>query len=291
MKNKNKAIWLMILSAMGFAMMQICISKTADTIPLFEQVFFRNLIAFVVSLFAICKKKLNPLGKKENRLMLNVRSLFGFLGMLCTFYAAGHGEQGDVSVIIKMSPFAVTILAFFFLKEKITKYQVTALFVALIGALFVANPQFNSNLTPIIVAVFACIFMGFAYTLVSALKNREAPEVTICYFSLFSTLMTIPFAIYSLVIPSFGDLIYLILIGLFAAIGQITLTYSYTYAKASEVSIYNYTGIIFSMIFGFMFLGESVKITSIIGAIFVIFAGLIVYYGGKKVENHEKLTK
>lgn len=283
--NKNKAIWLMIASAAAFSMMQICVAKTAGSIPLFEQLFFRNSVATIVAYIGIRKKKLSLWGKSENRLLLSMRSLFGFLGMMCTFYSSGNGEQGDVSTILKMSPFVITIIAFLFLGEKITKYQVTGLFVASLGAICVANPKFNTNITPILVALAGCVFIAIAYSLVSALKGREEPEVIIFFFSIFSTLATVPMAAANLTIPTVYNLFFLVLIGIFAALGQIALTYSYANWKASEVSIYNYTGIVFSMIFGYIFLGEVMKTNSLIGGGLVILAGVIVYFGNAKTKD------
>lgn len=49
----------------------------------------------------------------------------------------------------------------------------------------------------------------------------------------------------SFVVPTPRDLIMLILIGIFGAGGQIGLTYAYQKAPAAEVSIYDYSGIIF----------------------------------------------
>ncbi|MFI3312357.1 MAG: DMT family transporter [Eubacteriales bacterium] len=285
MNNKTKAICLMLVSAMTFAMMQIMIALTASTIPLFQQLFFRNLIASLVAYSAIYRQKLKPLGEKSNRGRLTWRAVFGYLGMITTFYASGHGVQGDVSTITKMSPFVVMVLAVIFLKEKVTKYQIVAIVVAFFGVYFVANPQFNSDVLPTIAAALACIFSGAAYTMVSALKGRERPEVIIFYFSAFSTVVTLPLMMPGFVMPTPLEWLGLLGIGLFAALGQITLTYSYAYAKASEVSIYNYSGIVFSMLFGWMFLGESLKSTSLLGGLLVIVAGLIVYFGGRKQTN------
>ncbi len=280
--NRNLiAVILMVTSALTFAFMQVLIAITADTIPLFEQLFFRNIIASVLAFLAIKKKGLKPFGNRGNRVLLSFRSIAGYLGMITTFYASGNGNQGDVAIIIKMSPFVVTVLAYFFLKERITKYQVIGLLVAFTGAYFVSNPEFNTDIIPMIVAALACIFSGIAYTIVGALKNKEAPEVIIFFFSMFSTCATIPLMMPEFVLPTITDFIILLMIGVCAAFGQITLTYAYSYAKASEVSIYNYSGIIFSMIFGFLFLGEIVKTTSIIGGSLVIIAGLIVYKGNK----------
>ena len=286
MNNKLKSVLLMIISAMAFSAMSVVIAFTADRVPLFEQLFFRNLIASIIVFINLKKAKLPMWGSKGNRKLLILRSVTGYIGMTTLFYASAHGNQGDVAIMVKMSPFIVSALAFLFLKEKITKYQKIGLIVAFVGAFFVSNPEFNSNLFPIFVAFLSAIFSGIAYTLVSALKGREEPLVIIFFFSVFSTLATIPFALINFVPVSLMDFGYLLLIGGFAAIGQITLTYSYAVGKASEVSIYNYSGIIFSMIFGFLFLNQSVKSTSAIGAVLVIISGLIVYFGNRKMEKN-----
>ena len=70
---------------------------------------------------------------------------------------------------------------------------------------------------------------------------------------------------------------YLLLIGVFGSLGQAFITYAYRFAPASEISIYNYSGIIFSMILGFFILGEPVKFTSVIGGALVAAASVMVY--------------
>ena len=70
----------------------------------------------------------------------------------------------------------------------------------------------------------------------------------------------------SFVVPTPRDLMMLILIGIFGAGGQIGLTYAYQKAPAAEVSIYDYSGIIFSAILGYVLLGESLSLSTIVGA-------------------------
>ncbi len=281
MSNKLKGSLCMIASALAFAFMQAFIALTSGEIPLFEQLLFRNLFASGMSFYTIYKLKICPWGKKENRKLLSLRAFFGFLGMIAMFYASGNGSQGDVAILNKMSPFFVTILAVVYLKEKINKYQIISLFVAFSGAFIVCNPEMNTNIMPLVAAFICAVFSGVAYTCVGALKGRENPAVTIFFFSFTSTIVTIPLAAADFVIPSFTNLIYLCLIGVSAALGQLYLTYAYTYSSASEVSIYNYSGIIFSMILGLIFFGQGIAMNSFIGAVLVIVAGLIVFFGNK----------
>lgn len=279
MNDQAKGIVLMILSTIAFALMQVAVAKTAPTIPLYEQLFFRNLFATIVAYMSIRKLKEKPFGAKNNRGLLLLRSITGFIGMVTLFYATANASQGDVAIINKMSPFIVTILSVFFLKESISKYQIVALFTAFLGAIVVSNPQFNSNSFAIFIAFLSAVFSGMSYTSVGLLKGKESPTVIVFFFSFFTTVLTSVGMAINFVIPTLNEFIMLLMIGFFALIGQITLTYSYTLAKASEVSIFNYLGIIFSMIFGYIFFGQQIKVTSVLGAVFVIMAGVIVLKG------------
>ena len=107
----------------------------------------------------------------------------------------------------------------------------------------------------------------------------------IMHFSTFCVIATIPFMIYDFVLPNAHELFLLLLIGIFGGFGQITLTYSYRMATASEISIYNYSGIIFSIILGFIFLGEVPDWSSLIGCGLVIIAALITYIFSGKNNN------
>lgn len=285
MSRRMKASLLMVLSAMSFSAMQIVIAKSAAGIPLFEQLFFRNLFAAGGAYISVRKQGHRLMGKPENRRLLVLRSLMGYLGMICLFYASAHGAQGDVAVMNKMSPFIVTLLAVVFLREKVAHYQVAALLLALIGAVVVSDPTFQSEVFPIFVALLSALFSGIAYTMVGALKGREAPSVVVFFFSICSTLISMAVMAPGFVVPTGEQLLLLVLIGLFALGGQVALTWSYAMANASEVSIFNYSGIVFSMLFSGLFLGERLKASSVAGGILVVLAGVITLIGQKRSEG------
>ena len=80
------------------------------------------------------------------------------------------------------------------------------------------------------------------------------------------------------VMPTFTQFLVLISIGVFASFGQFGLTYAYKYSKASEVSIYAYSSIIFTLILGILFFGEIPDLFEIIGGIIVIAVAIKLYF-------------
>lgn len=274
---KQKGILLMLLSALLFSAMQIVIHITGERVPLMEQVFFRNIVSLVICLVIIRRNGLSMFGERKYQPLLFMRSIFGLLGLVSLFYAASRAAQADVTILSKLSPFLITLFAFLFLKERIAKIQIPALVIAFGGAFLVANPSFHSNPFPLFLAFLCAIFSSVSYTLLAYFKDKVDAVTVIMHFSTFCVTVSFPFFLMNMALPSLTDFLLLILMGTFGGFGQIALTYAYRMAPASEVSIYNYSGILFSMFLGYIFLGETVPYTSLLGGALVVLASLLTY--------------
>lgn len=272
-KQREKAIFWMLLSAFAFALMGAMV-KLATEIPLLEKVFFRNLVTFILTFIIIIRKKENPFKQGRTMKYLFFRSLAGLLGVVLYFYAISNMTLADATMLNKLSPFFVILFAGIFLKEGLNYRKILIIILAFIGALLIIKPQFNLSIIPALAGFFSAIFAGIAYTLVRFLSGKSSSSMIVFYFSTLSVAGTLPFMIRNFVYPDLLTLLLLIAIGIFAAGGQLALTKAYQLAPASEISIYNYTSIIFATILGFM-IGDSLPdLLSFLGA-FIIFATAI----------------
>ena len=285
--NLKLGIVFMIISSLGFSIMQIFVKLTAKTFPLMQQVFFRNFVMLIICGLYILIKKGNFIGSKQNRKLLLLRSFFGYLGVVFNFYAINNMVVADAGILQRTSPIFVVLIACFYLKEKLTAEKIATLVFAFIGAIFVVRPQFDSRLLPSIVAMASAFSASIAYICVSRIGKNERTETIIFIFSLFSCIVSLPFMVNNFVLPNFKMAMYLIFIGVFSAVGQFGITLSYQYAKASDVSIFNYLGIVFVVILGNIVLDEKVSIYSLIG-ISIIFLVSLVSYISKLNKNIDK---
>ncbi|MFA9396873.1 MAG: DMT family transporter [Clostridiaceae bacterium] len=287
-KNKKmKAILFMLLSSLSFAIMGSFV-KLAGDVPTFEKAFFRNLISLMISIYLLNRIKQNPWGKKENRIYLIGRGVVGTLGMVAYFYGIDRLILADSGMLNKMNPFFVTIFAWIFLKNKISKTQIYSLFIALIGVAFIIKPSSNFiQSVPAVICFMSSIFAGGAYVFVSYLSDKENSYTIVFYFSLISTIITFPLLMMNPVMPNKIQFLFLILTGIASSIGQFCLTIAYKYAPAGEVSIYNYSNVIFSSVLGIILFSEKPGLLSLIGYIFIIFAGYLVY----KIGNRRRQIK
>ena len=172
-----------------------------------------------------------------------------------------------------------------FLKEKITPVKIASTILCLVGAYIAMQPSFDSNPFPLLAALLAAVVSGMAYTMLSYCKNFTHPSAIIFHFSALSTVCAGLMMLPNLVIPSPKVFVMLLLIGVFAAGGQFFLTYAYQQAPASEVSIYQYSGVVFTAVFSYAFLGETLGKSSIIGGIVILGAIFWVFENTRKEKN------
>lgn len=281
MSNKTKAVFCMLISALGFTFMSVTV-KYVIGIPLFEKVFFRNLISLGVAFFMLKKSSAPMFGRRENQLALLARSSFGLAGVVLNFYAIANLTLADSSMLGKLSPIFVTIMACIFLKEKIDSKQILSIIVTFLGALLVIKPEFSLEMLPSLAGILSAAASGVAYTLLRYLKDKESPDTIIFYFSLISVVFTAPFALAEYVQPTFIQLGLLLATGVFASVGQFGITYAYKYAKATEVSIYNYSAIVFGIILGFIFFGEIPDTLSLLGGAIIIAVAFYIFKHNQK---------
>lgn len=284
MDHKSRAVLYMIISALAFAVMGAMVKLSGD-IPVFEKVFFRNLVSLIFAYGMLRNNHAKVFGEKENRKLLMARALLGLVGVVMYFYAINNLILADSAMLNKLSPFFVTLFACWFLKEKLSPIQIPALIVVFIGALMVIKPQFDLSILPAAAGALSAMTAGAAYTIVRYLKNKEHPATIVFVFSFVSVVGMIPFVLLDFQVPSWTQLFFLIGTGGFAAIGQFSLTYAYKYAPASEVSIYNYFSILFSTAIGFFIWHEVPDWKSMIGGVLIVVAALGTYlYNNRRVQ-------
>lgn len=287
MNSKLKGIILIIGAAIGFSFMNLFVSLSGD-LPTFQKAFFRNLIACIIASIAIIKSPKILKTAKGNISGILMRSFFGLAGIICNFYAISRMNISDASLLNKLSPFFAMIFSIIILKEKAKRVEWLMVFLAFGGALFVIKPSFSSAVIPSVAGALGGMFAGLAYTFVRKVTNNGTDgSVVVFAFSFISTVILLPFAIFEYQSMSGLQLFYLIMAGVFAACGQYFITYAYKFAPAKEISVFDYTQVIFAAVLGFIVLDQVPDVYSFIGYVIIILAAVLRWqYNLKKVEKN-----
>lgn len=270
MTQKNKGVCCILLSSFSFALMNLFVRLSGD-LPSIQKSFFRNLVAMLFAMLLLLKERTQINLDQDSKKFLLLRSVYGTLGILCNFYAVDHLVLADASMLNKMSPFFAILFGILILKERINLFQGLCVVAAFIGALFVIKPT-PSNLAcfPALVGLLGGLGAGVAYTYVRALGMRgvKGPFI-VFFFSAFSCVVTLPYLLFRYHPMSPSQLGILLLAGLAAAGGQFSITAAYTYAPAREISVYDYSQIIFSAILGFLVFAQISDLFSWLGYLII----------------------
>lgn len=278
-------ILFIIISAFCFALMNLFIRLSGD-VPTLQKCFFRNFFALVVSLVTLMRTKTKFRIGKGNTKYLVFRSVSGGLGMICNFYAVDHMAISDASILNKLSPFFAIVFSYFALKEKVNLFEWMSVVMAFIGALFVVKPSFQfAEVVPAVAGVLGGLGAGLAYTFVRKLGMRgENSMIIVAFFSGFTSLMLLPNLIFNYSSMTGIQWMYLVLTGIAAAGGQIFITKAYAKAPAKEISVYDFSIVLFAAVFGFMFLEQIPDYLSFIGYFIIIGTAVVkwIYMNKKK---------
>ncbi|WP_283675353.1 DMT family transporter [Butyricicoccus sp. Marseille-Q5471] len=292
LSNKSKAIGCILLSALGFALMNAFIRLAGDSIPFTQKTFFRNVVAMAAAALVLRKEHVSVRWEKGSLPLLIVRSVCGTLGIFCNFYAVDKLLLADANMLNKLSPFFAILFSLLFLKERATLVQYGAVAIAFAGSLLIIKPGFSADAFPALVGLCGGIAAGAAYTAVRGLgKRKEAGARIVFFFSAFSTLASLPFLIFDYHPMTGMQLTFLLAAGLAATLGQFGVTLAYSFAPAKEISVFDYTQILFAALLGFFLFGQIPDWLSLVGYVVICGVSVWMFFYNRSLESQETVRE
>ena len=278
-----KGIVCILFAAFGFSMMTVFIRLAGD-VPTAEKAFFRNIVALAMVSVLLALKRVPLKPEKGSWPFITGRAVFGTIGMLLNFYAVDHLVLADANMLNKLSPFFAIIFSVLLLREKPTAVQIGGVLTALLGSVLIIKPGFEgAPFVPSLAGFISGAAAGLAYTFVRKLGARGENSLRIVfYFSLFSTLLTLPFFLVSPVQLTGHQLLMLLLCGCSACVGQFGITQAYLLAPAKEISVYDYSQILFAAGLGYLFFRQIPDGWSMVGYILICGAGVGMFLYNKR---------
>ncbi|MDD3362098.1 MAG: DMT family transporter [Hespellia sp.] len=280
--NKFKGILYIICAGFFFALMTFFVRLSGD-LPTMQKAFFRNAVAAAVSCVMLLRTEKKFHIQKGNLPSLFLRAACGTIGLIFNFYAIDKLNISDANMLNKLSPFFAIIASYFILKEKANIVEWITVAVAFAGSLFIIKPSFDITSIYAVIGALGGLFAGLAYTFVRKLGQRgERGPVIIMFFSVFSCLVCVPFIVFNYQPMAMWQLGYLLLAGGAATGGQLFITKAYTFAPAKEISVFDYTQVVFAALLGFVFLDQLPDVYSWIGYAIIIGCAVYKWYYMKK---------
>lgn len=263
----TQGVKYMLYSTVFFSFMQLLVKKM-DYIPFYEIIFFRAIISCFISGSTILNEGISFLG--NNKKLLLLRGLFGTASLTSFFYALHNVPLGSAITIVNIKPFLILIIASVVLKEKISIYQWVFFLISFIGILVVKGFDTRIDALGLASVVGAAGFAAVAHTIVRYLRKSDHPVVIIFYFTIVTLPLITPVTIMNWVKPEKWDWLMLLSIGVVTHFGQLFLTKAYQSTEMNKVSNIYYLGIVFAMVYGYLFFEETFSFEVFIGLGLVI---------------------
>lgn len=267
-----------------FAVMNVFAKKLAAHHSVVEVGFYRNLVAVIPMLFLIyVKGRKDILIIRSNPRGVVIRSVIGTISLVTTFGAFAAMPLADATAFLFTSSLLIPILGYFFLKERVGPYRWSAVLIGFLGVIVMLKPTGAVNMHGVLLALSAASMHATLQTILRALGKTEKPETVTFYFVFIGTFVSlIPMPMF-FTMPTWQDVPFIIGVGLSGLIAQFLLSAAYKNAQVSIVTVFNYSGIIWATLFGWLFWNEWPDEAIFIGGAIVIASNVFIVYREQKL--------
>lgn len=276
----------MFLSTLAFALANILVKKISH-IPAMEVVFFRCTLATVFCFVGLHRAGADWRG--SNRAMLFLRGFFGTTALFLFFTTLQNIPLASAMTIQYLSPIFTSVIAIFLLSEKVRPLQWIFYAIAFSGVLFIEQFDPRISVSFLVLGIVSAFCSGVAYNLVRSMRGKEHPLTIVLHFQLFGAVAGFISLYFAWVTPAGWDWLYLFLIGVFSQLGQIFLTSALQKEAVAGVAIVNYTGLIYALLIGSLWFGETQSTETFAGMLLVVFGVLLSVVYSKRMRDVENI--
>ena len=264
------------MSVCAFSIMDIIV-KWSEAYPLGQVLFFRGFFGVILYFIIMPRDRIKDFYLTKRPGLHFLRCMSGLIALVAIFIALRNLPLATVVSISFAAPIFTTIFSIFLLSEKVGMFRWIAVLVGFIGIIIITEPGFSSFNIYFIYPIIFCLGLSYVAIAIRQLSTTEPVWLISLYFSIAITLASLVTLPYGWVIPNFGDLILLMLIGVFGGVANLWLGQSYKLAEVSLVSPLKYLALVFAIAFGYFIWDEIPSFKTLLGASLVIISSIIIF--------------
>jgi drug/metabolite transporter (DMT)-like permease len=206
---------------------------------------------------------------------VGLRAVLGTVSLVTTFAAYSLMPLADTAALLFTSSLFIPILGVLFLREMVGPYRWSAVAIGFIGVVIMLRPSGEMYTLGVFVAMSAALMHAALQITLRYLGRYESPETVTFYFFAVGTVLTALAMPFVAVRPTMAEVPLLLGVGLSGALAQWLLSTALKNAPVAVVTVFNYSGIIWATLFGWMIWNEWPLPTVVTGA-FVVIASTIL---------------
>lgn len=260
-------IW-MLVTGLCFLAVTALVKIVGADVPPAQSAFLRYALGLVF-LIPMIRPMLKAKMDRKAFSLFGIRGAAHTLGVICWFYAMTQIPIAEVTAMNYLNPVYVTVLAVFFLGERMALRRILAVGVALLGALIILRPGFRELSLGHFAMIFTAIFFAVSYLVAKIMADKVEPLVVVGMLSVTVTIGLAPFAFAVWVPPTLEQLGWLFLVACFATAGHYTMTLAFQAAPLTVTQPVTFLQLVWATLLGVIMFNEPAD-----G--FVIFGGALI---------------
>ncbi|MFB6417262.1 MULTISPECIES: DMT family transporter [Bradyrhizobium] len=268
-------IGLMVLSIFMFSFGDAMGKFLVGTYSVGQLLFLRAWAALLLLSPLIWKQRHQFLHLERPRLQF-VRVVLSTLEVAAFFLATVYLPLADVITYYLAGPIFVTAMSAIFLGEKVGWRRWTAILIGFCGVLIALRPSAQTVSLPALIALGGSL--SFATLMLITRSLRKTPDIVMASSQFVGTFsLGAVLSAFHWVPPTSGSLVIFAAAGLVSVTALFCVNRSLKLAPASVVVPYQYSMIVWAVIFGFVVFGDVPSMATLIGAAIIIGAGFYIY--------------
>ncbi|MEX1660321.1 DMT family transporter [uncultured Thioclava sp.] len=263
-------LW-MLATTLCFVIVNIIVHWLGSSVPVAQSAFVRfawGLIFFAPALNRILRRSF----AREVWVLFGLRGVLHAVAVVLWFYAMTHIPIADVTAINYLNPIVVTVGGALLLGEGLAWRRLSAIGVALIGALIILRPGVRAIEPGHIAQLGAALFFGAAYLSAKRLTDFVPASTVVAMMTLVVTLALAPLALWEWQPISLSATLWLGAVALFATAGHYTMTRAFAAAPVSVTQPVIFLQLVWAALAGWSIFGEVPDPYVILGGAIIIVA-------------------
>lgn len=272
--NIRQGAFFAITAGACFATMGALIKTAYSELSTEMVVFLRNLFGLLALLPWLIRVRLPSL--KTTRFGGHIlRACFGLSAMYCFFYAINHMPLANAVLLNYSAPVFAPVIAYYWLKEDLSPWTYPAVGIGFVGIMFILHPTLAFLTGASIVGLASGILAATAMVSIRRMANTEPATRIVFFFTLFSVIFSSIPLTWAWEAPSLRATLIMMLAGVFATGGQLSLTRAYALAPAAQIGSLIYSAVVFSAIWGWLLWDENLDRYFFLGTLLVASGGFL----------------
>ncbi len=278
-------IGMMLLGMLMFSLNDVLGKWLVGTYSVGQVLLFRSVAALIVLAPFVLRAGWTAFRTAPQPFLQVLRAALSTLEVACFYWAVSGLPLADVMAYYLAAPIFVAALSAVLLKEAVGPLRWAAVLVGFAGVVVVLQPSAGALSLYSVVAVAGS--MIFSCLMIATRHLRGTSSMVLVSTQVMGALIfgafTAPFA---WVQPSAPHVGMLALLGAVALAAILLVNRSLRLAPASVVVPYQYTLIIWAVLFGYLFFGDRPQLHMLVGAAIIIGSGLLTFLREQQLRRY-----